>query len=189
LNVVGDVDLLANYFGAAGRFLETGWTVLGAVIIGYAIYRKMQLEPTGALELARGNVAPSDELAAPNRLSNSPDANLSLIWRNNTLQLRIDNHGADAVFEATIDLSNAGVRGEAGRQYAAVWADDQNASAKKIVEGGHVSVALYSHEIAEKYILTLFIARQETQIAACKRDTWASCGCILLIFPYHPLLE
>lgn len=52
LSMAGDVDLLANYFGVAGRFLETGWgtltsVVLGAVIIGYAIHRKMQLKPTG----------------------------------------------------------------------------------------------------------------------------------------------
>jgi hypothetical protein len=50
LNMVGDIDLLANYFGAAGRFLETGWgtlssIVLGTVIIGYAIHRRIQLEP------------------------------------------------------------------------------------------------------------------------------------------------
>ena len=52
LSMAGDVDLLANYFGVTGRFLETGWgtltsVVLGAVIIGYAIHRKKQLEPTG----------------------------------------------------------------------------------------------------------------------------------------------
>jgi hypothetical protein len=44
LNMASDIDLLANYFGAAGKFLETGWgtltsVVLGAVIIGYAVYR------------------------------------------------------------------------------------------------------------------------------------------------------
>src|ERR1700730_14246334 len=52
LNMASDIDLLATYFGATGRFLETGWGtltsgVLGAVIIGYAIYRNMQLEPRG----------------------------------------------------------------------------------------------------------------------------------------------
>src|ERR1700730_11206703 len=47
MNMASDIDLLANYFGASGRFLETGWgtlmsVVLGAVIIGYAIYRNMR---------------------------------------------------------------------------------------------------------------------------------------------------
>jgi hypothetical protein len=47
LNMAGDIDLLANYFGAAGRFLETGWgtltsVALGAVIIGYAVNRNMR---------------------------------------------------------------------------------------------------------------------------------------------------
>src|ERR1700730_8191400 len=53
LSMAGDIDLLANYFGVAGRFLETGWgtltsVVLGAVIIGYAIHRKMQFPETKA---------------------------------------------------------------------------------------------------------------------------------------------
>jgi hypothetical protein len=47
LNMASDIDLLANYFGATGKFLETGWgtltsIVLGAVIIGYAVYRNMR---------------------------------------------------------------------------------------------------------------------------------------------------
>lgn len=52
MSVVGDIDLLANYLGPVGRFLETGWgtltsIVLGAVIIGYAILRRAHLEPIG----------------------------------------------------------------------------------------------------------------------------------------------
>jgi hypothetical protein len=44
LGALRDVDLLHNYFGAIGRFLETGWGTLvsvavGAIIIGSAIHR------------------------------------------------------------------------------------------------------------------------------------------------------
>jgi hypothetical protein len=47
LNMASDIDLLANYFGSAGKFLETGWgtltsVILGAVIIGYAVYLNMR---------------------------------------------------------------------------------------------------------------------------------------------------
>jgi hypothetical protein len=52
LSMAGDIDLLANYFGAVGKFLDTGWGTLasfalGAIIIGYAIHRRIQLEPKG----------------------------------------------------------------------------------------------------------------------------------------------
>jgi hypothetical protein len=57
LSMASDVDLLANYFGAVGRFLQTGWgtlasIVLGTVIIGYAIHRRIQLEPGGITQIS-----------------------------------------------------------------------------------------------------------------------------------------
>jgi hypothetical protein len=70
LSMTGNIDLLANYFGPAGRFLDTGWgtlasIVLGAVIIGYAIHRRMQLEPI----MAGGDKAESSRIPILNLLS------------------------------------------------------------------------------------------------------------------------
>jgi hypothetical protein len=46
VTILGDFDLLKNYGGALGRFLDTGWgtltsIVLGALIVGYAIYKRL----------------------------------------------------------------------------------------------------------------------------------------------------
>jgi hypothetical protein len=43
--MLGEVDLFETYGGAAGKFLNTGWGtlfsfILGASIIGYAIYKR-----------------------------------------------------------------------------------------------------------------------------------------------------
>jgi hypothetical protein len=72
-----------------------------------------------------------------------PDARLSLEWRNGILVMRVFNNGADAEFDAKIDLSRTLVGAEARRLYAGVWADDPAGTTKKIFERGHEFLALY----------------------------------------------
>jgi hypothetical protein len=98
LSMLGDVDLLANYGGVIGRFLDTGTgyfvsILFGGGIIGYAIYRRGNIihvkdngQPDGALET---NASPLKEVP----LSNTSNASFKL--------LKIVPNGTDKLFRIT----------------------------------------------------------------------------------------
>jgi hypothetical protein len=148
---------------------QVEWTVAGIIAIGaylsllWFVWKHHHVTPSVYAVRQTENDRPSHhEQSLNEQITNSPDANLSLVWLNNMLQLCVENNGTDAMFEATIDLSNAGIRGEARRQYAAVWAHDPNAAAKKIFEGDSGFIKLYSHE---EYPLNFY-----TAIFYCQTD-------------------
>jgi hypothetical protein len=141
------------WFGAVGFA-----TTLVIINAGWGLINKWRLPKHQALAVAGASQGAPIQLDS-DRFSlaeqGAPDANLSLAWQNNVLALRVENKGrADATFEATIDLSNAGVQVEAGHQYAPVWAGDQNATARKIFEGDSGFIKLYSHEEYPRNIYT-----------------------------------
>ena len=69
LAVAGGADLLSNYGGAAGRFLDTGWgtlvsLALGAIIIGYALQRRGHNAHEVQTEMRRWNVESKQVIVA-----------------------------------------------------------------------------------------------------------------------------
>jgi len=72
----------------------------------------------------------------------APTANLSLMWHESWLLLKIQNHGIDAVFDVQIDLTRADVETRSQGEFQAVWRDDKYVRTRRIVEGasGYVRI-------------------------------------------------
>jgi len=123
LSMAGDVDLLANYFGPIGKFLDTGWgtstsIVAGAAIIGYAIYQRSQPEPIGVANQTtrRGEAFPINHPNTDSRYMTAYEALHYLAddsdWGNQTRKyISADGMRKNVLLEAPVEFQRAAQHG------------------------------------------------------------------------------